>query len=98
MSVDGTALRSAQSLTEQNVFDGDRLWLRFLEDTERRIPITEHVSTAVAADLSQRFRPIDSATAVQVASRCWSRRVAEHGSAWRVRYRHEGWLATGGSR
>jgi type VII secretion integral membrane protein EccD len=94
--VDGTALRSAQSLTEQNVFDGDRLWLRFLEDTERRIPITEHVSTAVASDLSRRFRAIDSVTAVQVAvSLLGAGVLLSTGLLAGWRYRHEGWLATG---
>jgi type VII secretion integral membrane protein EccD len=94
--VDGTALRSAQSLTEQNVFDGDRLWLRFLEDTERRTPITEHVSTAVATDLSRRFRAIDSVTAVRVG--VWLLGAGVLLSAGLLagwRYRHEGWLATG---
>jgi type VII secretion integral membrane protein EccD len=94
--VDGTALRSAQSLTDQNVFDGDRLWLRFLEDTERRAPITEHVSTAVATDLSRRFRAIDSVTAVQVGVWLLGAGVLlSTGLLAGWRYRHEGWLATG---
>jgi len=53
--VDGTALRPNQSLTEQDVYDGDRLWLRFIEDGERRSPVIEHISTAVAVNLSKRF-------------------------------------------
>ena len=28
--VDGSPLRATQSLTEQDVFDGDRLWIRFI--------------------------------------------------------------------
>jgi type VII secretion integral membrane protein EccD len=64
--VDGTTLRSTQSLTEQDVYDGDRLWLRFVEDREHRSPVIEHISTAVSVNLSKRFAEIDAATAVQV--------------------------------
>jgi type VII secretion integral membrane protein EccD len=66
--VDGTPLRSTQSLTEQNVYDGDRLWLRFAEDTERRSEVVEHVSTAVAVNLRKRFTAIDPIVAVQVGA------------------------------
>lgn len=64
--VDGTALRSTQSLTEQEVYDGDRLWLRYIEDPEHRSQIIEHISTAVAANLSKRFAAIDPVIAVQI--------------------------------
>jgi type VII secretion integral membrane protein EccD len=66
--VDGTPLRSAQSLTEQDVYDGDRLWLRFVEDTEHRSQVIEHISTAVSTDLSRRFAPIDPVVAAQVGA------------------------------
>lgn len=66
--VDGTPLRPAQSLTEQEVFDGDRLWLRFIEDNERRSQVVEHISTAIAANFSKRFATIDPRIAVQVGS------------------------------
>lgn len=66
--VDGTPLRPTQSLTEQNVYDGDRLWLRFAEDTERRAEVVEHVSTAVAVNLRKRFTTIDPVVAVQVGA------------------------------
>ncbi|GFG75766.1 type VII secretion integral membrane protein EccD [Mycobacterium botniense] len=66
--VDGTPLRPTQSLTEQDIYDGDRLWLKFLEDTERRSQVIEHISTAVAATLSKRFAPIDPDAAVHVGT------------------------------
>jgi type VII secretion integral membrane protein EccD len=66
--IDGTPLKPAQSLNEQEIFDGDRLWLRFIEDTERRSQVIEHISTAVAVNLSKRFAPIDPVVAVQVGA------------------------------
>jgi type VII secretion integral membrane protein EccD len=66
--IDGTPLKPAQSLKEQDIFDGDRLWLRFVEDTERRSQVIEHISTAVAVNLSKRFAPIDPVVAVQVGA------------------------------
>lgn len=66
--VDGTPLRSPQSLTEQEIYDGDRLWLRFVEDTERRSQIIEHISTAVSVNLSKRFTAINPVVAIQVGA------------------------------
>lgn len=66
--IDGTPLRPAQSLSEQEIFDGDRLWLRFIEDTERRSHVIEHISTAVSVNLSKRFAPIDPVVAVQIGA------------------------------
>lgn len=66
--IDGTPLRVAQSLTEQDIYDGDRLWLRFIEDTEHRSQVIEHISTAVATNLSKRFAAIDPVVAVQVGA------------------------------
>lgn len=66
--IDGTPLRPSQSLTEQEIYDGDRLWLRFIEDTERRSHVIEHISTAVSVNLSKRFAPIDPVIAVQVGA------------------------------
>lgn len=66
--VDGTPLRVAQSLTEQDVYDGDRLWIRFIADTERRSQVIEHISTAVSSNLCKRFAPIDPVVAVQVGA------------------------------
>src|ERR1700757_1167776 len=39
--VDGAPLRATQSLTEQDVYDGDRLWIRFIVDTEKRSQAVE---------------------------------------------------------
>jgi type VII secretion integral membrane protein EccD len=66
--VDGTPLRSPQSLTEQDIYDGDRLWLRFVEDTERRSQVIEHISTAVSVNLSKRFTAINPVVAIQVGA------------------------------
>jgi type VII secretion integral membrane protein EccD len=66
--VDGSPLRAAQSLTEQDVFDGDRLWIRFVADTEKRSQVIEHISTAVSQNLSKRFAAIDPLVAVQVGA------------------------------
>ena len=66
--VDGSPLRAAQSLTEQDVFDGDRLWIRFVADTENRSQVIEHISTAVSQNLSKRFAAIDPVVAVQVGA------------------------------
>lgn len=94
--VDGTALRPTQSLTEQDVYDGDRLWLRFVEDRERRSPVIEHISTAVSVNLAKRFARIDAATAMQVGVATLSVGVllaAGLLGAWR--YRHDTWLTAG---
>jgi type VII secretion integral membrane protein EccD len=66
--VDGSPLRATQSLTEQEVYDGDRLWIRFIADTEHRSQVIEHISTAVSANLSKRFAVIDPVMAVQVGA------------------------------
>ncbi|WP_370483693.1 type VII secretion integral membrane protein EccD [Mycobacterium sp. pUA109] len=94
--VDGTALRSTQSLTEQEVYDGDRLWLRFLEDTERRSQVIEHISTAVAVNLSERFTAINPVAAVQVGVAMLAIGVLlAVGLLGGWRYRHDSWLAAG---
>ena len=66
--VDGTPLRATQSLTEQGTYDGDRLWLRFVEDTEHRSQVIEHISTAVSVNLSKRFSAVNPAVAIQVGA------------------------------
>lgn len=92
--VDGTILRAGQSLTEQDVYDGDRLWLRFIEDRERRSPVIEHISTAVAVNLAKKFAPIDADTAVRLGVGTLSLGVLLATgllAAWR--YSHDSWLA-----
>lgn len=91
--VDGTALRSAQSLTEQRVYDGDRLWLRYVEDPEHRSPVIEHISTAVAVTLAQRFKPLTAGSAVQVGVALLAGGVLlVTGLLGWWRYGHDSWL------
>ncbi|MGV0632937.1 type VII secretion integral membrane protein EccD [Mycolicibacillus trivialis] len=91
--VDGTALRLTQSLSEQQIYDGDRLWLRFVEDPEHRSPVIEHISTAVAVTLAKRFTSINPITAVQVGIALLTGGVLLVTAllGW-WRYEHGGWL------
>jgi type VII secretion integral membrane protein EccD len=93
--VDGTPLRATQSLTEQDVYDGDRLWIRFIADTEHRSQVIEHISTAVASDLSKRFAAIDPIIAVQVGASMIAAGVTAATAllAW-WRFHHNSWLTT----
>ncbi|RFD25733.1 type VII secretion integral membrane protein EccD5 [Mycobacterium uberis] len=92
--IDGTPLRPTQSLTEQDVYDGDRLWIRFIADTERLSQVIEHISTAVAANLSKRFAAIDSIVAVQVGASMVATGVLASSAllGW-WRWRHDSWLS-----
>lgn len=93
--VDGTPLRATQSLTEQEVYDGDRLWIRFINDTEHRSQVIEHISTAVSANLSKRFTAIDPVVALQVgASMVASGVVLASGVLGWWRWHHNTWLTT----
>ena len=91
--VDGTPLRATQSLTEQDVYDGDRLWIRFMPDTEHRSQVIEHISTAVASDLHKRFAAIDPVVAVQVGASMVSIGVVSASAllGW-WRWHHSSWL------
>ncbi|MDT5348685.1 MAG: hypothetical protein QOH91_1972 [Mycobacterium sp.] len=93
--VDGTPLRATQSLTEQDIYDGDRLWIRFIADTEHRSQVIEHISTAVSADLSKRFAAIDPAVAVQVGAAMVAIGVflASALLGW-YRWHHNSWVPT----
>ncbi|AGZ48890.1 type VII secretion integral membrane protein EccD [Mycobacterium kansasii] len=93
--VDGSPLRATQSLTEQEVYDGDRLWIRFIPDTEKRSQVIEHISTAVASNLSKRFASIDPVVAVQVgASMVAIGVVLASGLLGWWRWHHNTWLTT----
>ena len=93
--MEGTPLRATQSLTEQDVYDGDRLWIRFISDTEHRSQVIEHISTAVAADLSKRFAAIDPVVALQVgASMVGIGVTAATGLLGWWRWHHNSWLPT----
>src|SRR3984957_10420435 len=93
--VDGSPLRAAQSLTEQDVFDGDRLWIRFVADTEKRSQVIEHISTAVSQNLSKRFSTIDPVVALQVGASMVAAGVTLASGLlgwWRLH--HNSWLTT----
>ncbi|AKN17112.1 hypothetical protein MHAE_02425 [Mycobacterium haemophilum DSM 44634] len=92
--IDGTPLRPTQSLTEQDVYDGDRLWIRFIPDTERRSQVIEHISTAVSANLSKRFAAIDPIVAVQVGASMVATGVVAASAllSW-WRWHHNSWLS-----
>ncbi|MEI7715663.1 MAG: type VII secretion integral membrane protein EccD [Mycobacterium sp.] len=93
--VDGTPLRATQSLTEQDVYDGDRLWIRFIPDTEHRSQVIEHISTAVAANLSKRYAAINPMVAIQVGTSMVAAGVtlASAVLGW-WRWHHNSWLPT----
>ena len=93
--VDGTPLRATQSLTEQDVYDGDRLWIRFIVDTEKRSQVVEHISTAVSQNLSKRFAAIDPVIAVQVGASMVAVGVTAAAAllGW-WRFHHNSWLTT----
>ena len=93
--VDGTPLRATQSLTEQDIYDGDRLWIRFIVDTEKRSQVIEHISTAVSQNLSKRFAAIDPVVAVQVGASMVAIGVTAATAllGW-WRFHHNSWLTT----
>src|ERR1700751_4842952 len=93
--VDGTPLRAAQSLTEQDIYDGDRLWLRFLPDSEHRSQVIEHISTSVSSNLSKRFAAIDPTVALQVGASMVAIGVTTASGllGW-WRWHHNSWLTT----
>jgi type VII secretion integral membrane protein EccD len=93
--VDGSPLRATQSLTEQDVFDGDRLWIRFIGDTEKRSQVVEHISTAVSQSLSKRFAAIDPVMALQVGATMVATGVTVASALllW-YRWHHNSWLTT----
>lgn len=93
--VDGTPLRATQSLTEQDVYDGDRLWIRFVGDTEKRSQVVEHISTAVSQSLSKRFAAIDPVIALQVGATMVASGVTVASALllW-YRWHHNSWLTT----
>lgn len=66
--VDGTPLKPGLSLPAQGVSDGTRLWLRFAPDTEARINVVEHVTSAVAAELNARWPAVTPVWAGRVGA------------------------------
>jgi len=94
--VDGTPLRPGRSLAEQGVVDGARLWLRFVDDTEARAPVIEHVTTAVTAELKKHWPGVDALWAARVgAAMLATATLLVLAVLGRWRYDHVGWLTTG---
>ena len=94
--VDGTPLRTNRSLQDQGTLDGTRLWLRFVEDDEARIPVIEHVTSAIPAELRKHWRSVDAAWAARVGAGLLSVGVlAALGVLARYRSLHHDWLAAG---
>lgn len=93
--VDGTPLRANRALAEQGVLDGARLWLRFVPDDEARIPVVEHVTSAIPAELRKHWAAVDSAWAARVGATLLTATVLT-ALGLLVRYRDagSGWLAT----
>ncbi|MBB3753643.1 type VII secretion integral membrane protein EccD [Mycolicibacterium sp. BK634] len=91
--VDGSGLRTNRSLADQGVVDGTRLWLRFLDDTESRVPVIEHVTSAIPAELSKHWQPVRPRWAAQVGVTMVAAAVAATLGlliAWR--HAHPGWI------
>ncbi|WP_241474036.1 type VII secretion integral membrane protein EccD [Mycolicibacterium neoaurum] len=64
--VDGTPLKPKRSLSEQGVLDGATLWLRFIDDAETRIPVIEHVTSVIPAELRKHWPPVTPPWAARV--------------------------------
>jgi type VII secretion integral membrane protein EccD len=90
--VDGGALKPGLSLAAQGVSDGTRLWLRFASDSEARINVVEHVTSAVAAELNKRWPAVTPGWAAYVgAAMVVVGVVAATALLGRWRYGHLGW-------
>jgi len=66
--VDGTPLRPGRSLAEQGVVDGKQLWLRYADDTQGRMRVIEHVTSAVPAVLAARWKRADALWSARVGA------------------------------
>jgi type VII secretion integral membrane protein EccD len=92
--VDGTPMRTNRSLADQGVTDGTRLWLRFVDDTEARKPVIEHVTSAVPAELRKHFQDVTPAFAARVGTAMVAVSVAVVLAVLaRWRSSHADWLA-----
>jgi type VII secretion integral membrane protein EccD len=91
--VDGAALKPGLALNEQGVRDGTRLWLRFASDTEARINVVEHVTSAVATELAARWPAVTPVWAGRVgAVMVSSGTLAATALLARWRYGHVSWV------
>lgn len=92
--VDGSPLKPGLSLAAQGVSDGTRLWLRFAADTEARINVVEHVTSAVAAELSKRWPAVTPVWAARVgAGMVVAGVLSATALMGRWRYGHLGWAS-----
>lgn len=90
--VDGSPLKPGLSLAAQGVCDGTRLWLRFVADTEARINVVEHVTSAVASELNRRWPAVTPVWAARVGvAMVGAGVVAATALLGRWRYGHLGW-------
>lgn len=93
--VDGTPLKPKRSLSEQGVLDGATLWLRFVDDAETRIPVIEHVTSAIPAELRKRWPSVTPSWAAQVGVVLLAVAVAMIAVLLlRWRYGHDDWTAS----
>ena len=93
--VDGTPLKPKRSLSEQGVLDGATLWLRFVDDAETRIPVIEHVTSAIPAELRKRWPSVTPSWAAQVGVVLLAVAVAMIALLLlRWRYGHDDWTAS----
>jgi type VII secretion integral membrane protein EccD len=93
--VDGTPLKPKRSLSEQGVLDGTTLWLRFIDDTETRIPVIEHVTSAIPAELRRRWPSVTPPWAARVAVVLLATAMAMIAALLlRWRYGHDDWTAS----
>lgn len=91
--VDGSPLKPGLSLAAQRVSDGTRLWLRFAADSEARINVVEHVTSAVAAELNKRWPAVTPVWAARVgAAMVVAGVVAATALLGSWRYGHLGWV------
>lgn len=94
--VDGTPLRPGRALADQGVVDGMTLWLQFLEDTEARIPVIEHITTAIGEQLRKQWPAVSPTWAARVGVTLVAVAVALVLMVLaRWRYGHDDWLGPG---
>jgi type VII secretion integral membrane protein EccD len=66
--VDGTPLRPGRALADQGIVDGMKLWLQFVEDTEARIPVIEHITSAIAPQLRKKWPMVSPQWAARIGA------------------------------
>ncbi len=93
--VDGTPLKPKRSLSEQGVLDGTTLWLRFIDDAETRIPVIEHVTSAIPAELRKHWPSVTPPWAARVGVVLVAVAMLLVATLLlRWRYGHDDWIAS----